>query len=56
MKNPYIGKDQKRLDLSRSRVEQSIISITKDLMDNTTELEMIREAEKIAEQNKFKRQ
>ena len=55
MENPYIGKDQRRLDLSRSRVEQSIIGATKSLMENTTELEMIREAEKIERDNKFKR-
>ena len=55
MENPYIGKDQNRLNLSRTRVEKMIISITKGLIESTTELEMIREAEKIAEEEKWKK-
>ena len=56
MSNQYIGRDQRRLNLSRSRIEKLIIMRTEDLSESVKELEMIREAENHIADKKWERE
>ena len=56
MENPYMEKDSRRLQLSRNRVEESIIKANELLNTVVTELAQIKEAEKELENNKFNRE